>query len=249
MKRKNLVVIPLLTAMFLLVACGSGNTDSDNNTTPESDTSTPEENEQEENTQEDTEYISGDTIEERLSGLTKDEYEALEITAEVLERKAIIPGSTFPVNVTIKNNGDETIVYPHGSGSFDTPEALFLDAADLQPVLPKDQLGPAMTMDMRYNELSPGEELTFILYVRAIEPNSEFDTWTYDLYAESETYIGEVEWSDLQKDFPDLTAAEPGSYDVHVYFLYYVLSEDTQAEGNASVTGYAQSTLTISVTE
>jgi len=238
MKKLKYISVMFLAIIFLLAACGSGGQ------TPGNEATTEETNSSEETLETET----AQSVEDRLAGLIKDEYDALEISAAVLERKAILPGSIIPVTVTIKNNGEQTIVYPHGSSSSEIPEALLVDAVGLQPVLSESQLGIA-TLDMVSNELAPGEELTFVIHVLAIEPNEAFDTYTYELYNESGTHIGNMAWEEIQSKFPDLTTAAPGSFDIHVYFTYYILTEETQADATAVITGYASSDLTVTVTE
>jgi len=246
MKKLKYLSVMLLTIIFLLAACGSGDqTPSDEAAANETTTPTTEETLQDEETKESETEL---TIEDRLADLIRDEYEGIEITAEVLERKAILPGSIIPVNVTIRNNGEQTIVFPHGSSSSELPEALIVDAPLLQPVLSESQLGIA-TLDMVNTELKPGEELIFVVNVMAITPNEDFDTYTLELYNESETYIGNMTWEEIQAQFPSLTAVTKGSFDIHVYFTYYILTEETQADATASATGYAQGNLTITVTE
>lgn len=246
MKKLKYISVMLLALIFLLAGCGSGN-QSPGNTDTTNDT-TPTATEETISSDETLETEADLSIEDRLTDLIRDEYDGLEISAVVLERKAIIPGSIIPVTVTIRNNGEQTIVYPHGSSSSEIPEALLVDAVGLQPVLSESQLGIA-TMDMVYNELAPGEELTFVINVMAIEPNEEFETYTFELYNESGTYIGNMSWEEIQAEFPNLTAVAPGSFDIHVYFTYYVLTEETRSDATASVTGYAQADLTITVTE
>ena len=247
MKKLKYVSVMLLAIIFLLVGCGSGNQtpgneDTINDTTLET-TPTTEETTGTEETQE-----TAVSIEDQLADLIKDEYDALEINAELLERKAILPGSVIPITVTIKNNGEQTIVFPHGSSSSEIPEALLIDADGLQHVLSESQLGIA-TLDMVSNELTPGEEVTFVIHMMAIEPNDEFANYTFELYNTSETYIGDMTWEEIQAKFPDLTAVTPGSFDIHVYFTYYILTDETRADATASATGYAQTDLTVLVIE
>lgn len=239
---KKLKALLIISLLVFTTGCSNNNTsDNETNTTDESESQSPVENE----TQLETENI---TIQQQLEGLTQDEYSDLEITAVVLERKAIIGGASFPVTITIKNNGDKNILYIHGSGSFEIPEALLVNADNLQTIIPKDHLG-IVTLDMRTEALAPGEELSFIAHVRAIEPNENFDTYTYELYNENQTYIAEMEWRELQETFPDLVAAAAGSYDIQVYFLYTLINEEGDTNALLGPTGFAKSELTISVTE
>lgn len=183
----------------------------------------------------------------RLEGLVENEYDGLEMTAAVLPRMAILPGSSIPVTVTVKNTGEKTLVYTKGSGSFTTPQALFLLSNDLQPILPDDQTGIA-TMDFRVEELKPGEEISFVLNVRAIAPNENFDNYTYELKNQEQTYIADMEWTALQEKYTDLTAVAAGSYDVDAYFTYFIQDGETE-NVTGSPSGFAKTTVTIGVSE
>ena len=239
---KKLKALLIIGLVVFTTGCSNNNAnDNETNTTDESESQTLVESE----TQLETVKT---TIQQQLEGLTQDEYNDLEMTAAVLERKAIIGGASFPVSVTIKNNGDKNISYIHGSGSFEIPEALLVNADNLQTIIPKEHLGIA-TMDMRTEVLAPGGELSFIVQVRAIEPNENFDTYTYELYNADQTYIAEVEWGDLQEKHTDLVAAATGSYDIQVYFLYTLIDEAGGTNALLGPTGYAKSELTISVTD
>ena len=231
MKKFKLMI--LIAALLLAIGCTSDTTEADETNQTESDTQASE--------------ADTVTIESRLEGLVHNEYPDLEMTAAVLERKSIIPGATFPVSITIKNNGDKTIMYIWGSSSYEIPESLLIDAVGLQPILPISHLGIA-TLDMKTELLEPGEELAYILHVRAIEPNDNFNQYTLDMYAEDQSYIGDIEWDKLQESFSDLVAAEPASYDIDVYFMYYIL--DAESENVLSeVTGYAASSFSITVSD
>jgi hypothetical protein len=184
-----------------------------------------------------------------LKDLVLNEYKGLQMTAEVLERKAIIGGSYFPVTITIKNTGDKVITYTRGSGSYETPEALLLYAGGLQFVIPEDRLGIA-TMDMRVELLELEEELTYTLQVRATVVNESFDNYTYMLYTADETYIGTMEWSELQEAYPDIEPAPAGEYKLKTYFMYSVVTDEA-AEENVlhGATGYAEAELTVMINE
>jgi len=84
--------------------------------------------------------------------------------------------------------------------------------------------------------------------IRAIEPHDAFNDYAYELWNNSETYIADLEWDELKDQYSDLTAAEPGAYEGHVYFLYYV-DDRTDENPTLSATGYASAAFTISVTE
>ena len=186
---------------------------------------------------------------EHLSGLRKNEYEGIEMTAAVLPRMALLTGSAIPVTVTIKNTGDKTIAYTHGSGAHQTPSALSVRIPELQPVMPRDYLGIA-TMDMVTKELKPDETLEFTTTVMAVKPNVNFDVWTHEYYGEGDDrYIGDLAWQDLQERYPELESINPGSYEGHIYFAYYVLGENGVENPMGQATEYAQADFTIGITE
>jgi hypothetical protein len=189
------------------------------------------------------------TVQERLEGLTQNEYDGIEMTAAILPRMAILPGSTIPVTVTVQNTGDKTVVYTQGSGSFTTPQALLAETHGLQPILPQDHLGIA-TMDFAVRELQPGEQLQFVVYVRAIEPHAEFDTYSRELYNAGESaYIGDLGWDALYERHNTLVPVQAGAYESRIYFTYYVLEESAEPNLTAAPTGYAFADLSIQVTD
>lgn len=241
MKKIKLAFILGSAAVFILAACRA--TPDTKTTETESASETAALTEESAAPETDAENTTSD----KLEGLTKDEYANLTITADVLERKAILPGSSIPLTINITNNGDKTLIYTQGSGSFETPQALFLDTPKLQAILPKDYLGVA-TMDMRNGELPPGETLNYTMYIRAIEPIADFTDYTYDKWDKDQIYVAEMEWDEIQKEFSDLKAAAAGTYEGTVYFLYTVQDAEN-ANPVPSATGYAESTFKIGVTE
>lgn len=235
-----------LVLLLLSTGCGAGNNSSSSSWPVEPESSLPEAVVEEGTEPEEIETPPEEEAVDPLEGLIRDEYEGLAITAAVLERKAILPGFSVPVTVTIQNTGDKTVFYTQGSGVFETPEALILQSEDLQPVLPKDHLG-IMTMDFVTKELKPGEELQFVLYVMAIKPTPSFDSYTYDMFNADQTYIVDMEWAALQEEYPDLVAVEPGSYTVYANFRYLTVGEGEEASPMAAPTGYAQAECVIGV--
>ena len=185
---------------------------------------------------------------ELLNGLNHNLYSGIEMSADVLPRAAIHPGSTVPVTVVISNTGDKTVVYTHGSGSADTPEAMHVRIPGLQPILPKDWLG-AVTADFQSKELKPGETLNFTTFVRAIEPHASFNEYTHSRFTEQGTYIGDVEWEELQSLHTGLTAAAAGSFTGHAFFRYYVLDEGDEMDLTREAEGYASTEFTITIDE
>ena len=155
------------------------------------------------------------------AGLTENEYHGLEMIATVLERMAILSGSVFRVNIVIQNNGDETIAFTHGSGSFIIPDALRVSSADLQVISPADRMGIA-TMDFQVRELLPGESLQFDWYVLAAEPYANFDMAAIDLFMQNEVSVTNLSWEEIQEAIPGIVGVTPGSYDIQVYFRYRI---------------------------
>lgn len=192
--------------------------------------------------------VEGAVTEEMLKALARDEYDGLEMTAEILQRSATLPGSVVPVTVLIKNTGDKTIAYTHGSGSFETPQSLYTNMHGLQVVKPKDHLG-VMTMDMQTKHLKPGEELKYVVNVMAIEPNAKFHDYSFDMHSKDGAYIAETPFDELFETHNDLVAAKPGSYDGSVYFLYSVMDENAGIDLAFKNTGYVQADFKITVND
>ena len=184
-------------------------------------------------------------VSDPTAGLILNEYDGLTITAAVLPRKAILPGSMFPVTVTVKNGGDKTISYVMGSGSYTTPQALLAEVTGLQPVIPKDRLG-IHTSDFATKNLAPGETASFVIPVLAVEPNENFDTYTNDLFNEENLYIADLDWEGLQGRYSDLEAAEAGSY-TGTFTFEYAINAGEIAAALSGPTGYAQTEITIGV--
>lgn len=182
-----------------------------------------------------------------MAGITLDEYDGLKITAAVLPRKAILPGSVFPVAVIISNEGDKTISYINGSGSYETPTALITEFDGLQPIVSKDRLG-AVTSDFGVKQLAPGEKLSFVVNVLAAEPDEQFYINTHELYNNEQIYIAELEWTDLQARYPELSAAKPGSYTGAVSFQYSIYSDENAIAMFGEPTGYARAEVAVGVT-
>jgi hypothetical protein len=184
-----------------------------------------------------------------LEGLVLDEYADLKLTAEVLDRKAIQPGNFVPITVLISNNGAKTISYVQGSGSYVTPEALSWSVPELQWVWPKDYLGVS-TSDFVIKKLTPGESINFVIYVMAIERNPEqFVTATHELYDSEGIYIADMGWDILRERYPWMKPIQTNTYTGEVNFKYSMNNGDTGNSFLAAPTGYAQSTITIGVTE
>lgn len=145
-------------------------------------------------------------------------------------------GGVIPFVVTIKNNSDKTIGYVQGSGSFTTPQALKLTCDGLQPVIPKDYLGPA-TMDYVMKHLKPGEEISITRYIRMIKPNENFDNYTYEMWNRDQKYTGDVTISTLKGAYSDVVPAPSGMYNGEVAFEYCLVDDATGAfQGDVTAT-------------
>ena len=257
MKRKQLPIL-LLSAVLLAGCTGTGGTSAETPTaevtTAVDETSTAETSAGiTPNTTETVQETStGDETTEAdinpYAGLTLNEYEGLEMTAAILPRNAIIPGITVPVTIVITNTGDQTVSYVQGSGSFTTPQALHLETAGLQPILPQDHLGAA-TMDYVIKELKPGESLNYVLNVKTIEPNENFDNYTYDLFNKDQQYIGDMDIAELFETYEDLKPAAAGAYEGTATFVYYLAEDTENVNVFGEATGYIQTPFTISVND
>ncbi|MGL5435184.1 MAG: hypothetical protein ACRDBO_07260 [Lachnospiraceae bacterium] len=191
---------------------------------------------------------AGETTADPYANLILNQYEGLEMTAAILPRNAIIPGITVPVTIVITNNGEQSISYVQGSGSFSTPQALQIAVDGLQTILPEDYLGAAL-MNYVVRVLKPGEYLQFTMNVKTVEPNDNFDNYTYNLYRKEQTYIGNLDILDLYDRYPDLTPAGSGSYEGVVSFMYRIIEGDQDTAVFGDATGYIQAPVTIFVTE
>jgi len=222
--RKKLVLVPafILSILLLTTGCQAYGSDTPEEQTPEAQPPTVQ---------------GGGSVPDVITGLTVNEYDGLDISVNVLERMAILPGNVFQATVLVENNGDKTVSFVQGSGSFQTPEAIFLYSDTLQTIIPQDHLG-IMTMDFVTQELKPGESLLYKLDVIAVKPNPDFDAYTFEMFDEG-TYIGDMEWSVMQERFPGLVAVEPGSYSLKAYFLYRIADENEQFAAFEGPTGYA----------
>ena len=179
------------------------------------------------------------------AGLTENEDHGLAMTVAVLERMAMLSGNVFRVNIVIQNNGDETIAFTHGSGSFDIPDALRVFSEDLQVILPADRMGFATT-DFEVRELLPGESLRFDWYVLAAEPYANFDMAVMELFMQDEVSIANLSWEEIQEAIPSIVGVAPGSYDVQVYFRYRIVGGD-EMDVFGEDTSYLHSVLTVRI--
>lgn len=180
--------------------------------------------------------------------LVLNEYADLALTAAVVERNAILPGSFVPITVTVVNNGDKTISYVQGSGGYEIPEALSWSVPELQTVLPEDRFG-AVTSDFAIKKLAPGESVKFVVYVMTIEQNPEqFDIAAHELYDNENLYIADMEWDVLQENYPWMKPVPPDSYTGEVSFKYSI-DDGSSNSFLTEPTGYAQTEIMIGVTE
>ena len=183
-----------------------------------------------------------------IEGLIQDEYPELTMTAAVRPPQAIQPGGTVPVTVTVTNSGDNTISYELGSSSHTTPSALLVGADGLQPVIPKDRASLIFAADMATKNLGPGETVTFVIPVKAIEPSRNFNDYTIQLFNDENIYIADLEWADLQGRYPDLVVAKAGNY-IGTFALEYAINTGETAAALNGPTGYAFTDAAIWVTE
>jgi hypothetical protein len=243
-------IIPILMISALFTACGQSEYQNavTLDTAPAlTDGSIPmptQENPLARNVDTNTSAESTNTEVNPFSELIENEYEGLTITAAVLPRNAILSGMSIPITVILSNNGDSTISYIQGSGSYTIPNALDVRSDKLQTVVSEDRLGIA-TNDFVTKTLAPGESLSYTVTVRAINKNSNFFNYTMDSIAHSK-YIGNTSWEELQQSYPDLEAAAPDSYDINIYFAYNISNDD---DFLGTATGYIMTTLPITISE
>ena len=265
--RKIISVFALITVfVFLLAGCGEAQSPAGQPIAPEETQGEAEEATEVEEVEETTEHedLRGEDMDtcvpidvepmtpemptltdDFTAGLTENEYHGLEMTVAVLERMAILSGSVFRVNIVIQNNGDETIAFTHGSGSFSIPDALRVFSADLQVIPPEDRMGIATT-DFQVKELLPGESLQFDWYVLAAEPYANFDMATMDLFMQDQVAMADLSWGEIQEAIPGIVEVAPGSYDINVYFRYHISGGDEMALFGED-TSYIRSVLTVGI--
>lgn len=189
---------------------------------------------------------AGETTADPYADLVLNKYDGLEMSAAILPRNAILPGMTVPVTITITNNGDQLVTYVHGSGSFTTPEAVRLEVNGLQPIPPEGNVGIA-TMNYVVKELSPGQTLSFTINVKTIEPNENFNNYTYDLFFKKQLYIGDLVAEELFEMYDDLTPAAPGAYEGVATFVYYFADDAQSTDILGKGNGYIQAPITLYV--
>lgn len=249
---KNIIAFALAVflSIGLLAGCGSNNTpgkllepksapskqDQSVSIITPSESVTPSQTQSKENL----------SIQEILQNLKQNEYEGLEITAELDPKIELIPGGVTKVEVLVKNTGNKTIVYDHGPEIFTTPMALLISVEGLQPILPKDHLG---VKDEKNNvrELKAGEEKRMELHVMAIEPDAKFEEKVHQIFDTESKFIIDIEWDILHERFPELQKADAGEYKGSFYFTYSILEGTENAESAHTPTGYAMSEFVIIV--
>lgn len=200
-------------------------------------------------TTETTETTPGTSVpaEESAEGLIENQYDGILIEASVPESTGMTSGSAVPITISVTNTGEENVYYVHGSGTHMIPEAIRLTSEQLQPVIPADHLGIA-TMDYVTKELKPGEELEYVIYLMLMEPTSEFNTITYDMFHNNQTYIADVGWRELSENYSDFKAIASGTYTNRAEFQYF-LADDEGNPSLAAPTGVNKAEFTITVAE
>lgn len=191
------------------------------------------------------------SVEKVLADLVEGQYPELAMTATVKDDE-VKPGEAVVVEVTVSNEGDETLVYTRGSHILENPDALLMQVEGLQPVMSKDQLEAmedAATRNDATRELTPGDEETFEMHVMAIMPDEDFEERTHTAFASDNDYLADLEWDELQERYPELSKAAVGSYTGNAYFTYYVLGEEEDSSVTRTPTGYELASFVIVVAE
>lgn len=250
------ILLLAMAMMLLLTGCGKGDA-SKNSSAQSSDNKSSSEDISQEMPQEESETEKAkeplplekplkQIIDEEIATLQNGLYPGLTLNAAVLERKAILPGEVFRVNVTVTNEGDQEISYYNGSGSFTVPESLKLYIDGMQTIQHVDRLGPA-TMDISYKSLKPGESLTYDYYVIALKESDQFAQVTSDLYMSEEKYIGEMGLEEFLEKYPQFIVSDSGGYQGQVFFTYLYKQEGESVDPSISANGYTQAEFGITI--
>lgn len=174
-------------------------------------------------------------------------YTGVELVSAILERKAILSGTPFKVKYVIKNNGDKTISYVHGSGTAVVPSALVIVAPnELQPVAPKEEIGP-MTMDYQTNILEPGQSIELDYTFLAINQIPDFNEKAFEFQKEKGEYIGDKNVEELKTFIEGITPSAPGSYTIESQFIYDVLEDPQDLASASSTQNTATSSLQVGI--
>lgn len=246
---KRLVLIMLAMTM-LLSGCGN-NKNSAKGKEPKDDVSSKVSEDaasSEESSKPDpvVERSAKENIEEQIATLQKDIYPELQITAAVLERKAILPGDIFKVSISVTNSGTKDVSFENGSGSYAVPESIKIYIDGMQVIPQQDRLGP-VTLDLSYKSIKAGETLTFDYYVAAIKESDEFMDIASQFFIEQDKYIGDMSPEELLKAYPDLVVSDNGGYQGQVFFTYMAPSESGEVDLTMSANGYAQAEFGITI--
>ena len=186
---------------------------------------------------------NGEWEKEKDTTLKKNEYEDLSVKAALTGSTET--GGTASLLVTLKNEGDRSLIYKDGASPFVIPSALSVDLPGLHQILRKDHSGGTIALET-WDILRPGQEITFTIDIRLIQPNEKLSPYNGELHGE---YIGEMSWADLKSALPDVKQAEPGVYQGQVRFVYAISAEEEFERGKSTkATGYTTADFEIEVT-
>lgn len=238
---KRMIFMVLVLAMVFVGCTPKKSGSEDKTSSVEPPVSTPDESETPEQSQTnpETDKTRKEIIEEQIAGLKKDLYPELELSAAILERKAILQGDVFRIKVEIKNAGTKDITLPFGSGSNDVPDALKIYIDGIQIIPQKSEIGPA-TMDMQTKDLPAGESLSYDYYAVAIKESADFSSVFTQLYVNEQKYVGEMTAEEIAKAYPELELSDKGSYVGKVFLMYFAPEDGEEYDFTTGANGYAE---------
>lgn len=230
------IIIAALALLLIFTGC-TKNTGKDG----ENSSKTPESETESKNSEPTVAKSAKSVIDEEIAPLQKDMYPELQITAAILERKAILQGDIFRVNIVVTNSGSQDITFSNGHANYAVPAALKIYVDGMQVIPQPDRLGPD-TPGISDKTIKAGETLTFDYFVTAIKESDEFLQIATQQYVEEQKYIGDMTTEEFLKAYPNQVASEKGGYTGQVFFTYLV-----KQDGADTVTSYAQAEFGLTV--
>ena len=176
----------------------------------------------------------------------RDLYPDLEVLITPASRYHVFfSGGVIQINVTVYNNGDQTIYYTASSEDQTPYRPLTYQIDGIQHSVRWDQLSDE-PVNIEVIALPPGDQANLSIVTKAVEPNPNFDAYALKLFAEDEQYMGsknaiyDIDWEELHEMFPDLVDAEPNAYRGALQF-FYIMPEKSGTRNLADApAGYFQ---------